>query len=236
MVVDLPGTVGSEEAVHLARRHRRGRGRRARAHLPNGLDEAVDLDRCCSRPQPTTRARHVRQALVTSTRDRLRVQRSPASSTARRGSGTGSQGSTTVDARQPLVGQHRVDRGVVAAGHDEAYAAEDPRRVVGGRLVGLPRLVVAPTGEALLALAAGLGAPLHVPLADLVLDEAAPPSRATAKPPLRTSSTPHSPRRRGRGREGGSLGRAVVRTREGQPGREVRAVDRPPRAARRRRP
>ena len=43
--------------------------------------------------------------------------------------------------------------------------------MVGGRLERLASLVVAAAGEPLLALPAGLGPPLHVPLADLVLDE-----------------------------------------------------------------
>ena len=74
---------------------------------------------------------------------------------------------------QPRVGEDLVDGAVVAAGDErERPRPEDPRRMVGRRLVGLPRLVVAPAGEALLALAAGLGPPLHVPLPDLVLDQA----------------------------------------------------------------
>ena len=64
--------------------------------------------------------------------------------------------------------------------------------MVGGGLVGLARLVVAAPGEALLALPAGLGAALDVPLPDLGLAGASPRSRATANPPLRTSSTPQA--------------------------------------------
>ena len=104
----------------------------------------------------------------------------------------GQPGSGHGQPAQPRVGEDLVDRRMVAAGHHgHARAAEDPRRVLGGRLVSLARLVVAPPGEPLLALAAGLGPALHVALADLVLDHVSPASRATAKPPLRTSSTPH---------------------------------------------
>ena len=46
--------------------------------------------------------------------------------------------------------------------------------MVGGRLVGLPGLVVAAPGEPLLALPSGLGAALHVPLADLGVDQPLP--------------------------------------------------------------
>ena len=45
--------------------------------------------------------------------------------------------------------------------------------VLGGCLVGLTRLVVTAPGEALLALAAGLGAALDVALADLGVDDRA---------------------------------------------------------------
>ena len=100
--------------------------------------------------------------------------------------------------------------------------------MVGGRLVGLPRLVVAATGEPLLALAAGLGAALHVPLADLVLDEGDAAHPGDGETALAHEQHAPLPRRLGCGREVGGLGRAVVRTREGQPGHEVRAVDRLP--------
>ena len=112
------------------------------------------------------------QALLTST---LTLSASPTarSSTARRGSGTASHGPTTVVCRSR--GSARTSSTApwsppVTSG--SAPRPEDPRRVVGGRLVGLARLVVAPSGEALLALAAGLGPALHVALPDLVLDQA----------------------------------------------------------------
>jgi hypothetical protein len=92
---------------------------------------------------------------------------------------------------------------VVAAGDDRPAAdqwAEDPCRVVGGSLVGLPRLVVPPPREPLLALATGLGAALDVALSDLVLGD-----RLAGHPRDPEATLAHeeqSPRRRRSGRGG----------------------------------
>ena len=99
------------------------------------------------------------------------------SSTARRGSGTASHGSTRTSTRCTSRGsdEDRVDGGPVSPAHQSGQpAGEDPGGVLGGGLVGLPGLVVAPPGEPLLALPAGLGAALHVPLPDLGLGDADP--------------------------------------------------------------
>ena len=97
--------------------------------------------------------------------------------------------------------------------------------MVGRRLVGLPRLVVASAREALLALTAGLGpAPARAAGRSCARPGRSPASRATANPPLRTRSTPHEPGSLGGRREGGDVGRSGVRRREGQAGDEGRAV------------
>src|ERR1700712_2705211 len=76
-------------------------------------------------------------------------------------------------ARQPPVGEHRPDRDVVSPGDEERHVAEEACGVLGGRFVRRTRLVVATPGEALLALTAGLGAALHVPLPDFRLTDRA---------------------------------------------------------------
>ena len=108
------------------------------------------------------------QALTTSTRTRRRVaDRLVEHGPARVGHG------------QPRLDHgHARSRGSASTSSTAAWSPpvtsgprrQDPRRVVGGGLVGLSRLVVAAPGEPLLALAARLGPPLHVPLPDLVLD------------------------------------------------------------------
>ena len=76
------------------------------------------------------------------------------------------------DPGQPWVGEHLLDRWAVSPAHERGHRVsrlgeEHSAGVVGGRLVGLPRLVVATSRETLLALPAGLGAALHVTLTDL---------------------------------------------------------------------
>src|SRR3954470_3600700 len=76
-------------------------------------------------------------------------------------------GQPRADHRQPpeaRVGEHLVDGGAVTPGDQRdgrsplpGVDSQDPSRVLGGRLVGLSRLVVAAPGEALLALPTGLG-------------------------------------------------------------------------------
>ena len=215
-------------AGHPCRRRRRspsstGRRTSSRAsRSPSASRSAPDHlapGRRVRRAQPPPAA-----ALTTST-PTLRASATAWSSTARRGSGTASQGPTTVDLPQARVGEHLVDGTVVAAGDErERPRPEDPRRMVGGRLVGLPRLVVAATGEALLALAAGLGPALHVALADLVLDQALALEPGDGEAALAHEQDAPRPGRLGGRREGGDVGRSGVRRRERQAGDERRAV------------
>ena len=66
--------------------------------------------------------------------------------------------------------------------------------MVGGGLVGVPRLVVAAPGEPLLALPARLGPALDVPLADLVLGQLAPrPAGPPRSRPCAPAARPTSP-------------------------------------------
>ena len=100
---------------------------------------------------------------------------------------------------EPRVGEHLVDGRVVAAGHDggrRRQLAEDAYGVPGGRLEGLARLVVAAPGEPLLALPARLGASLHVPLADLGLDD--PLARQPGHREAALADQQHAPVRRAR--------------------------------------
>ena len=195
MVVDLPDRWVRGSRAPRPRSTLRSRPSSAR-NWPNVLDQALDLDRGAHRSDArASTGRRTRQALVTSTRIDC-ASRIAWSSTARRGSGTGSHGSTTRIPRQPRIGQHLVDGRAVAAGHQRPRP-QDAGRVVGRGLVGLPRLVVAAPGEALLALAAGLGAALHVPLADLVLDQLA--HRRAGRPrsrPCGRAARPTPPARR----------------------------------------
>ena len=109
--------------------------------------------------------------------------------------------------------------------------------MLGGGLVRLPRLVVAAPGEPLLALAARpWSGPGRAAARPWTRRSRSPASRATAKPPLRTSSTPQSSggaelRREGRrrpARRRTSLERAA--------GRGTSSRRPPPRSGRRRRP
>ncbi len=105
--------------------------------------------------------------------ERLRVGDRRRVSTLRRGSGTGSQGSTTRRRTQTRVGQHLVDGAPIATDHHHAETGQQPSGMVGCRLEGHPRLIVATPSEALLALPARLGAALDVPLTGLGVDDRA---------------------------------------------------------------
>jgi hypothetical protein len=130
-------------------------------------------------------------------------------------------------ARQPGIGEDRVDRRVVAAGDDRARA-QDPRRVLRRRLVRRPRLVLATPREPLLALPTGLRAALHVPLPDLVLDELGPGQSGHGEPALAHQQHAPDPGRPRGGRELDRLRLADVRQVERQPRRERRPVGRHP--------
>ena len=117
------------------------------------------------------------------------------SSTARRGSGTASHGPTTAT----WASRRSASTASTAAWSPPVTTSRPPRedagRVLGGGLVGLARLVVATAGEALLALSTGLGAPLHVTLADLVLDHRRPLHPRDGEAAL--ADQQHAPLRRG---------------------------------------
>ena len=133
-----------------------GHGHPARVGLPGGV----------GRHRAILRAQRLVTLILTE-----QASATACSSTPRRGSGTASQGATTGNRASRGSLQHRVDRDVVAAGHQRREPLpEHPGGVLGRRLVGLARLVVPAPGEPLLALAPGLGPPLHVALADLRLD------------------------------------------------------------------
>ena len=120
------------------------------------------------------------------------------SSTARRGSGTASHGSTRTRPGAPAAGRRAPLDGGRSPPHTSASSrpVEDPVRVLGGRLVGLPRLVVAAPGEPLLALPAGLGAALHVPLPDLGLRDGRPARRSRRRSrPCAPAARPTGPGR-----------------------------------------
>ena len=114
-----------------------------------------------------------------------------ASRVARRGSGNRQPRIDHGQPGQPSVREHRLDRGVVATGDHRERPREDPRRVIGRRLVRLPCLVVPPPGEPLLRLPTGLRAPLHVPLADLRLLQRLPRQPGDREPAL--SHQQHTP-------------------------------------------
>ena len=208
--VGLPPPVGEVPRVAQLGRVVLGRGHESLDHdRPTTDDGAPHPDRRRARcrwagrpsraraPTCRNRRRSAEQnpltALTTSTRAE-QASRTACSRTPRRGSGTGSQGSTTVTcaSRGSASTSSTAGRSPPAT-TTKRPLAEDPYGVLGRRLVGLPGLVVPAPREPLLALAAGLGPALDVPLADLRLtDPLSPSRRATAKPPLRTSSTPQS--------------------------------------------
>ena len=101
--------------------------------------------------------------------------------------------------------------------------------MVGGRLVGLPGLVVAPPGEPLLALSARLGPALDVALADLGLDEPLPRQPRHREAAL--ADQQEAPVVRGRviaARRRGVVRRPVVLRVERQPRRGTSTRPRPP--------
>ena len=75
---------------------------------------------------------------------------------------------------QSPVGEDRLDRDMITPGDERRDAAQDASRMLGRRLEGHPRLVVATAGEALLALAAGLVRPCTCRCPDLRLDQGLP--------------------------------------------------------------
>ena len=196
----LARAVGSEEAVDLALRHVEVEAVQG-VQVSERLDQTGDLDgvrherqtrrgagRRGGTKDPSGAAQDLApQALVTSTQSDC-ASAIAWSSTARRGR------APAATARRPAsrtTGRRSAPRPPPSGPRRHEHArAQDPRRVVGCGLVGLGGLVVATSREALLALAAGLGPTLHVTLAILCSTIRAPSSRATANPPLRTSSTP----------------------------------------------
>ena len=92
--------------------------------------------------------------------------------------------------------------------------------MTGGRLERDAGLVVASAREPLLALAAGLGASLHVSLPDLRLHDALPRQPGDREATLADEQYAPGRGRSARLREGSGVGRAGVRPGEGWPGLE----------------
>ena len=169
------------------------------------------------------------QALTTSTRTDC-ASATAASSTARRGSGTGSHGSTRAEDPQPRVGEHLVDRGVVAPGHQRAASG---RRGSAPRGRPRPRRPAAPGCRVAGRTAAGSArrpwcGPGRAAGRPWTRRSAPPPAGRPRTRPCAPAARPSRPAAAPPPRSAAASGRPAYALLEGQPRGEGRAVGRGP--------